>query len=329
MNKLKLTLPIIALGLFSCTKEPVDKCSDNHFELHNLHDGAYLETDVSQDRVNMLFQILDKQGKGVIDFNDNTRFSLLDANQEMMGNVEADVRIEPFGSIPTEINTAILLDISKSVEGFVPQIKEAAIEFINLSLAEQRIAIYTFDGDPPVLRQNYTNNKNLLISAINSLPNDNLGTSTNLYEALEYAEGELPYDQYSTTQIRQGSLLVFTDGRETANPTSQALQSLLYRLEDRTVFVAALNSPDLDENTLRKIAGADANYFQASNINELKEKFAQIQSDIERLSKSVYWLYYTSPRKGSNDWDIELSIKDNCYKGPYAKATGTYNSFGF
>lgn len=320
---------ILNVLIFSVSCKKDDPCANKHFELINLG-SYYLETDVALDRVSMLFQVLDQNGKGVTGLTDKKKYSLLDYETEMMNNVEADVQIAPFGTIPTQINTAILLDISKSVEGFVPQIKQAASSFVNLSLDQQRIAIYTFDGNTPVRRINYTTNKTQLLSAISSIPENNLGTSTNLYQALTVAENELPSDVYSTAQIRQGSILVFTDGRETANPTSTALQNVLSALSGRKVFVAALNSPDLDEETLKKIADEEGNYFRASNINELESKFTEIQNDIEKLSKSVYWLYYTSPRKGNNDWDIELKINDNCNEDSYTGvATGSYNSQGF
>jgi hypothetical protein len=323
-----LLFAAMVIAMPSCEEEDTF-CDDNYFKLYQLGDGSYLETDVSTDRVSMLFQVLDKNDKGVVGLDVISRYSLLDYEQEMVTNVEADVQIESFGTIPTQIYTAILLDISRSVEGFVPQIKQAASEFVNLSLDEQLIAIYTFDGDAPIRRINFTANKTQLLSAINSIPESNLGSSTNLYEALAFAEFELPESVYTTSQITQGNLIVFTDGRETANPTSNALQSVLAQLSDRTVFVAALNSPDLDTESLTQIAKTEGNYFLASNIDELKTKFSSIQNDIEKLSKSVYWLFYTSPRKGTNTWQIELKIKDNCNTESDVVLTGAYFSQGF
>lgn len=309
------------------TNNPTDPCTSNAFYVNRL---GSVETNIAIDRVSMLFQVLDYQKKGVPNMTDKNKYSLLDYGQEMTTNLEADVQIEAFGTIPTQIYTALVIDISKSVEGFVSDIKDAASAFVNQSMDEQQIAVYTFDGNAPVRRINYTTNKAQLLSAINSIPETNLGTSTNLYEALTYVEGELPDDIYTTSQIRQSSILVFTDGRETANPTPAALNAVKTALSGRTVFVAALQSSDLDASTLSNdIASTSENYFLANNINELESKFTSIQSDIENLSKSVYWLYYTSPRKGNNDWNIELRIKSNCNTGYNSAATGVYNSNGF
>lgn len=311
----------------SCT---YNLCENNYFRIDALTNGGYLETNASANQVNMLYQVRDEQGKGVDYLTDINRYSLLDYNIEMIGDVEANVIIEPFGTIPTEVFSVMLLDISKSVEGLVPQIKEAAIEFINQSLDDQKIAIWTFDGNYPIKRIDFTTNKPQLIAALNSLPETDLGTSTNLYEALIVGNQQLPNDIYSTSQIRQGNILVFTDGRETANPTESALQNALSAISDRTVFVAALNSPDLDAVTLKQIAGSSGNYFLASNINELKSKFSEIQQDIIKLSKSVYWMHYTSPRKGNTYWNIELKVKGNCNDDYFdSSAKGTYSSQGF
>lgn len=306
----------------SCIKS----CQYNTFSLNRLGD---IEADQGITRVSMLFQVLDGNGKGVIGLTNKNRYSLTDYGQEMITNVEADVQIESFGSIPTEINSAIVMDISKSVEGLVGDIKSAAIAFVESSLSEQKIAIYTFDGN---INQviGYTTNKSQLLSAINSISETNLGTSTNLYDALIYVENEMQEDLYSTQSIRQNNILVFTDGRETADPTTEKLNQVKTALEGRVVFVAALKSADLDASTLRNdIASSTHNYFLANSIGDLETKFKEVQSDIEKLSKSVYWMYYTSPRKGNKYWDIELSIKENCNTGSSAVATGSYSSSGF
>jgi hypothetical protein len=289
-----------------------------------------VETDVSLDRVSVLFQVLDENYKGVVGLGDVQHYSLTDYQDEMTKNSEASVTISPFGTIPSEVYTSILIDVSKSVEGLVVDIKEAASEFVKQSIDEQQIAIWTFDGEAPKLRQNFTTNKAQLLSAINSIPESNLGTSTNLYEALVSAVNQLPKSTYTTTRITQGNILVFTDGKETANPQFSALEKTKNALKGTTVFVAALKSSDLDENTLKyQIASSQSNYFLANNISELKSKFTEIQNDIEKLSKSVYWLFYTSPRKGQQQWNLNLKLKENCNTTVDAEIRTAYSSNGF
>jgi hypothetical protein len=313
-----------------CEKEKPTGDDPNPCNTYFLNHLGDVETDVSIDRVSVLFQVFDENYKGVVGLDNVQQYSLTDYQDEMTTNSEASVTISPFGTIPTEIYTSILIDVSKSVDGLVGDIKDAASEFVKQSIAEQQIAIWTFDGETPKLRQNFTTNKAQLLSAISSIPETNLGTSTNLYEALTDAVNQLPKSNYTTFSITQSNILVFTDGKETANPTPLALSNAKNALSGTTVFVAALKSSDLDENTLKnQIASSQSNYFLANNILELKSKFTEIQNDIEKLSKSVYWLFYTSPRKGQQQWNINLKLKENCNTTVDSEIRTAYWSTGF
>jgi len=317
------------LGLLlvsSCKKdEPVSEPQQPFYRLYNV--GKFqLTTDVSKDQVNMLFQVLDENHRGVQGLNSVGLYELLDYQDDMTQSVEANVRIDTFGAIPVTVNTVMLLDLSKSVEGLVPQIKQAAITFIKSSIAQQKIAIYTFDGDAPKLRIDFTTNKAQLESAISSLPETALGTSTNSYEALITAVDKLPAEKYATDEIIQSNVLLFTDGKEEASPQNKS--TAINKALQATVFVAALQSQSLDEPTLQQLA-SPGNYFKAGSAGDLEARFADIQRDIYLLSRSVYWLYYQSPRKGNNDWDIFLRFKDNRNTGDDSYADGKYSSDGF
>ena len=327
-----ILLPVFFIA--GCTKDDDDNNNNNNndpcggkpsYTLKRLGTG-FLQTDVSKDQVNMLFQVLDKNKKGKPGLTDVALYELLDYSKDMTESAEAKVRIDSFGAIPITVNTILLLDVSASVDGFVDEIKASALAFVNSSITQQRIAIYTFDGNTPKLRIDFTNNKTQLASAINSISETNLGTSTNLYEAVTTAAAKLPAEEYTTTKIVQGNILVFTDGEETASPQNK--QQALNAVANRTVFAVALESNGLDETTLKQLAGTAENYFKANSISELETRFKEIQTDIQLLSRSVYWLYYTSPRKGANAWTVELKFRENCNtSGNYISAS--YYSTGF
>jgi hypothetical protein len=329
---LHIATALLLLFTTSCSKSTDQPDSNNEpkvdlpfYYLYNVGDYN-LQTVDSKRQVNMIFQVLDKNGKGVVNMNKVSAYKLIDYQNDMTTSAESNVTIDTFGSIPTEINSILLLDLSKSVEGFVPQIKQAALSFINASLQGQKFAIYTFDGETPKLRIDFTTNKTQLSAAINSLPETNLGTSTNIYEALITASIKLPAEVYSTQRIVQSNILLFTDGREEANPQNK--DQALLAIADKNIFVAALQSNNLDESTLKELSSG--NYFKAGNITELETKFKEIQNDISKLSRSVYWLYYTSPRRGNNTWNISLSIKENTNPDTYqAQAMGSYSSSKF
>ncbi len=320
---LLLAATVTVSGLTGC--EDADPCNGKPYYILNRLGSGNLQTDISNDQVNMLFQVLDENRKGRPGLVDLGLYELIDFDKDMTQSAEAQVKIDSFGSIPITVNSILCLDLSASVAGLVPQIKQSALAFVNTSIAEQRIAIYTFDGNTPVLHIDFTNNKTQLAAAINALPETGLGTSTNLYEAVMTAANKLPAEQYSTSQIVQGNILLFTDGEEMARPLDRS--EAISATADRTVFSVALASPDLDEETLKLISGED-NYFKANNINELETRFREIQNDIRLLSRSVYWMYYNSPRKGNSLWNVELRFRENCNEVENS-IYGQYSSNGF
>jgi len=144
---------------------------------------------------------------------------------------EGDLTISR-NSIPFKLKTVLLLDLTRSVEGLVPQIKAACIAMINQKLSNQEIAIYTFDANT-ILLQDFTANKDALITAINNIPETDLVNSTNLYGAIQQME-DLWDDVYSIQGIEDGSLIVFTDGRHNATDPTPFENTLRVEVRNNT-----------------------------------------------------------------------------------------------
>ncbi len=231
-------------------------------------------------------------------------------------------------SIPFDLKTVLLLDLTRSVEGLVPQIKAASIAMINQKLPEQQMAIYTFDANT-VLLQNFTADKDALITAINNMPETDLVNSTNLYGAIEQMEG-LWEDVYSIAGIEDGSLIIFTDGRHNATPNIN-LADALRAINGKKRFVAALTSPDLDEASLKTLAESDDRYFKAADVNGLKNMFLSIQDEIQKSSNSIYYMYYQSPITDPAPYENSLRVefKNNSNNLSDAFLEETFNSEGF
>jgi uncharacterized protein YegL len=328
-----LTVMLFAGGLLfisSCGKDDPkptynnnnnNQQSQNFYRLYNLESGQYLTTNQPH-QVNMLFQVLDKDYKGVPGLTKD-KFEILENSSPLSS--EAKPVIDTFGAIPFEIKTVLLLDISSSVEGMVSQIKQAAIEMVNSKSPEQAIAVYTFDSKSKKI-QDFSTSKNLLISAINSIPESGLVSSTNIYGSLIDVAG-LYQDSYKLSKITQGSIILFTDGKETTE--SKTLTQAQYAVDNKKIFVLGLKSSDLDETNLKALS-TDGTIVYANNISEVKEKFLEIQRDIIKLSKSVYWLYYQSPKRGSNTHTLKINVKDNTNTDyTNGSASGTYSSSNF
>lgn len=278
-------------------------------------------------QVSILFQVIDKDGVGVDQLTE-TSFNVYE-NSELIGS-EAGVEIDA-SLIPTTIRTAILLDRSSSVNPLISQLKEASIALINLGFDNQEFAVFTFDGyNTTSMIQGFTSNKQTLIATINAIPDESDISSTDLYGAIIDVTDNSMFtwtEYYGIVEISVTNLIVFTDGNHTADP-SVTLDMVITSIGDKKVYVAALGS-DLDEGALKQIA-TEGGYVSASNKDELKAKFEEVQGKIIKLSNSLYYLYYTSPitNPASYENDLEIKIKDNTDRLGNSIKT-TFNSEGF
>lgn len=293
---------------------------DNFYRLKTYEVGV-----IPKDRmVQVLFQVTDYYRKGVTDLRAEDFIV-----SENGGRIDSEAQIRLGQSdIPFSLRTVLLLDISKSVEGLIPQIKAAARALIDSKLPEQEIAIYTFDAETQEL-QPFTSDPAALKAAIDALPTSGLVSSTNLYGAI-IDVADAWEDSYTIDGIVDGSLIVFTDGRHNASQVL-TLQSAKQALGNKKVFVAALESSDLDEQSLKQLAGSADRYFKASDISGLSQMFLGIQQDILRAAKSIYFLYYQSPITDPTPYQNKLTIevKDNFNTGPDRLIVEYFNSEGF
>ena len=274
--------------------------------------------------VQVLFQVTDFEGKGVSSL--TTHDFVVTENG---GNIdsEADLRVGR-GSIPFSLRTVLLLDLTRSVEGLVPQIKNAAKALINQKLPEQEIAIYTFDSQTTTVLE-FTTDKAALLTAIEGIPETGLVNSTNLYGAI-IEVSNLWEDSYSIDGIVDGSMVIFTDGRHNATPQI-TLSHAIDALGSRRAYVAALTSPDLDEAALRAIADEDERYFIADDVAGLETMFTSIQTEIQGLSNSIYFLYYQSPISEPSPYlnELKIEVEGNVNNSGDGHIVETFNSVGF
>lgn len=296
------------------------------FDYSDFYRMKNLDVDVvPQNRmVQVLFQVTDYFHKGVTTLKQED-FIVTENGGKL--DSEADLRVGR-GSIPYELKTILLLDISRSIEGFVPQIKDAAKAMVDKKLPDQQIAIYTFDAQTVKL-QGFTEDKQALIAAINSIPESGLFNSTNLYGAIIEMAG-LWDDSFDIDEIVDGSLIVFTDGRHNASQTV-TLQHVKNALGSRRVYIAALASPDLDEPSLKLLANDKDRYFRADDVAGLEKMFLDIQTEIQTRANSIYFLYYQSPISDPTPFNNELKIeiRDNINPANDGRLITIFNSAGF
>jgi hypothetical protein len=99
----------------------------------------------------------------------------------------------------------------------------------------------------------------------------------------------------------------------------------------KKIYVAALKSPDLDETSLKSLAGQADRYYKADNVAGLEEMFVNIQDEISRLSRSIYYLTYQSPitDPSPRDNSLKVEIDGNRNGGVDKLILESFNSVGF
>ncbi len=315
-------LALFLLVAVGCNKDDDFLPSDlsKFYRLHSYEVGVLPESRTVQ----VLFQVTDYHDKGVASL---TQDDFIVTENDGNIDSEADLRVGR-SNIPFSLRTVLLLDITRSVQGLVPQIKDAAKTLIQQKLPEQEIAIYTFDSETVEVKS-FTTDKEALISAINGIPETGLVNSTNLYGGV-IDVADLWQDNYTIDGIVDGSLVIFTDGRHNASQTV-TLNDALDALGNKRAYVAALNSPDLDEGALQALAKVNERYFKADDVAGLEQMFLNIQSEIQTLSNSIYFLYYQSPITDPTPYenDLKIEVKGNANIGGDSRIIETFNSIGF
>lgn len=268
--------------------------------------------------VNIMFQVTDMDHKGVDDLTTDD-FEVLEDSQPV-SPTESYMQIRKRDIISYTLKTVLLIDNSVSVGDNLDEIKSAAITLINNITDQQEIAIYEF-SDNPVLCQDFTDDVSLLTAAIEGI---NLGyATTNLYGAI--IEGVSRWeDYYNLSEISQGFLIAFTDGSDTQG--SHTLSEALSARGSKRVYTIGLGE-EIESNILRQLG--NAGFYSITDVNELAEKFTEIQSEMETYANSFYWLNYMSPKRGYNDHTLKLTIKTNINTGSDSYIEGSFSSADF
>jgi uncharacterized protein YegL len=219
----------------------------------------------------------------------------------------------------------LMLDVSGSVLGSLPELKTAAKSLVEGLSRQPRVALYTFDGRAEaVLRADFTTDLSLVSSAIDAIPAEAIDTSTNLNGAIVQGVRRLEERRLAvegTGVLYAGALALFTDGTDRAArvPQSAALEAV----GDSSVSVFAIGlGSEIDEKYLRSI-GKSGDIALADDLAGLSDAFAEVGQSISALANSYYVLAYCSPSRASSH---ELSLSLPGYSGEWK---GSFDATGF
>ncbi len=248
--------------------------------------------------VNVIFTAVDRSGHHVAG---------LKADDFMVFEDRQPQKIEYFSELgkgsEVPLTIALLIDTSGSVKSKLGFEKETAAEFFRSVLRKNRdlALIIQFDSDVNLV-QDFTNDPNLLINALDTLQ---AGNSTALYDAIYLAA-----DEKLKEETGRKIIVVITDGEDTSS-----------RLKDKAAIEAAQKSDVL-------IYGIGVRSEMGTNFGVLKRfaeetggvffspraRFQEIQAAFRAIGEDLqgqYSLAYssTNPKKNGAFRSIELRSK--------------------
>ncbi len=293
--------------------------------MQNLNPGAggyamYLSSVTAQlpNTVNMVFQVVDMTNRGVTNL-DSTYFDVYEDGTALSAS-ESKLSIKKRIQVPFKIRTVLMLDNSTSLSDNIDRIRNAASAFVKNILPYQEVAVYQF-SEQPVMIHDFTDNKDTLLAALNKYQPG--VSSTDFYGAV-IKGSSLWADRYTPDNIVQGSMIIFTDGNDTQG--SHTLADALNAVANKYVYTVGLGS-EIRPDILRAIG--TAGYYLISDVSRLDAQFVNIQTAILNYANSFYVLSYKSPKRGNEDHQLVVRIKNNPYSGAGSFIQAVYNSTGF
>ncbi len=266
--------------------------------------------------VKLLFEVVDDKGFPIPDLNLD-KLEIYEDGQ-VLSQSESYVLFQQYLANKYVVKIVLMLDNSTSLRDEIPDIKNAALNFINNVVdSHHQVAVYVF-SESTVLLQDFTTNVNALTTAINSIT---VGEpSTDLYGAT--ITGANHWDQtFVPDSIVTGAMVLFTDGTDTQG--SHTLDAALNAVTGKRVYTIGLGN-EINSDVLSSLG--NSGFFSISETSELINTFDRINSEIEKYSKSFYWLTYASPKRGANLHTVIVRAKDNPIN---SYVEGTFSSADF
>jgi len=266
--------------------------------------------------VNVFFQVIDLNGIGI----DNLTASDFEIYEdgEIVSPSESDLQLIKSAELPYTLQIVLMLDNSTSLLNNLNDIIIHSTNFINSLSAEFEVAVYKF-SEEPVLIQDFTSDKALLISAVNDIKNDVFET-TDLYGAVIEGADKME-DSFDSDEIIQTAMIIFTDGDDTQ--AEHTLSEALNASNSKRVYTVGLGT-DIKPEVLEKIG--NAGFFAIADVNELSDTFIEIQDELVKYANSFYQVRYKSPKRGNNLHDLLIQMVNNPNN---SVIRGTFNSKDF
>ena len=234
----------------------------------------------------------------VFDRNGNPLPNLTSERFQVMDGGTAQ-RLARFEGADDRISCAVLLDITGSMDEFLPVLKNSVLRFVDLLREHDEVGVYTFNQSLRV-NQEFTTDKKLVKQAVLRTM---AGGVTALFDSLSRVSRDL--------EARKGkkALIVFTDGDDNASALSASGASRQARRAGVPVYTIAQGAALKDEKLLKVLEGMAAETGGASFRLTNKNRSAEIFAEISRNLEHTYLLSWRPPDDAGTDFrPIRISV---------------------
>jgi len=223
------------------------------------------------------------------------------------GQLLSNCSIAPLQEFYEPISAVIAIDISGSMEGKpLEKAKEAAIQYVQHSHPEDRLALLQFDDRIEWLTD-FTTDHQQLIRLIQGLqPRGDTALNDTVYEAAAKLQ----------TQEGRRALLILTDGRDTASK-AHSLNDAVAVLQANSipVFAIGLNSKQFTDKPLRLLAEeTNGRYLYAPTPDELLAIYERIGTQLKNQYR-VSCMVPSASTAGTHELRVVVSDGQHVIEG--------------
>jgi VWFA-related protein len=237
-----------------------------------------------------------------------------ETNRGLVGLTKSDFRlfengteqqILQFESSSAPFDLLLLIDLSGSTRDKLKLIRAAALRFINAARPSDRIGVVTFAGSPTVVSP-LTLDRQSLRQRVNAM--DTIAGDTKLYDATEFAEGQLLQD---TKNARRTAIILMSDGLDGSisgvqgDGSKLSYQDLLGRVQefDGVLYTLWVNteydalSPldtqpeafDAGYDRMKEMADTGGGvFYQVDRLEDLAGAYERVVADLGTVYSLAY-----------------------------------------
>lgn len=212
------------------------------------------------------------------------RFQIFDGGQPQ--------HIAYFEGSQDKVSCAVMLDVTGSMEAFLPKLKNAVVRFVDELRDEEEVGLYTFTTSLRLV-QPYTSDKKSLKQAV---LRTRAAGGTALFDAVSNVTREL--------EMRKGkkALILFTDGADNASTLNAFGASRQARLSGVPIYTIAEGEALGDHTLLKTLEDlATRSGGLPFHLNSA-DKIDEIFSSIVRNLSHTYLVAWKLPENAGQSW---------------------------